>query len=172
MPTNPEFWNQVLLQTLTLFVLLIGWIGVLVPVFPGLLIMWLATLFYALVENGLGRMSGLTWALFGLITALMLVGNVIDNIIITRKMRGRAIPWRSIALAFLAGLIASLFLTPIVGLLAAPATLFAVESLRLRSRRLGFESARAYMIAWGWSFAAVFGIGLLMIVVWLLWAFA
>ncbi len=172
MPTNPELWNQVLLQTLTLFVLLIGWIGVLIPVFPGLLIMWLATLFYALVENGLGRMTWLGWTLFALITFLMLLGNIIDNIIITRKMRGRAIPWSSIALAFLAGLIGSLFLTPVIGLVVAPLTLFAVESIRLHSRRRGFDSAKAYMIAWGWSFAAVFGIGLLMIVVWLIWAFA
>ncbi len=172
MPTNPEFWNQVLLQTLTLFVLLVGLIGVLVPVFPGLLIMWLATLFYALVQNGLGRMTWVSWTLFALITFLMILGNVIDNIIIAHKMRGRAIPWSSIAVGFIVGLIASLFLTPVIGLVAAPVTLFAVESIRLHSRRRGFESARAYMIAWGWSFAAVFGIGLLMIAVWLVWAFA
>src|SRR5512135_1211971 len=109
MPTSPEFWSQVLLQTLTLFVLLLGLIGVLVPVFPGLLIMWLATLFYAVIENGAGRMSWLGWTFFGAITLLMLLGNVIDNIIITRKMRGRAIPWSSIALAFMAGLVGSIF---------------------------------------------------------------
>lgn len=172
MPTSPEFWSQVVLQTLTLFVLLLGLIGILVPVFPGLLIMWLATLFYAVIENGAGRMSWLSWTLFGVITLLMLLGNVIDNIIIARKMRGRAIPWRSIALAFLVGLVGSIFLTPIIGLVAAPLTLFAVESLRLHSRTLGFASAKAYMIAWGWSFAAVFAVGVLMIVVWLIWAFA
>ncbi len=172
MPTNPDFWNLVVLQTLTLFVLLVGLIGTLVPVFPGLLIMWLGTLFYALVENDAGRMGWLSWTLFGVITVLMLFGNIIDNIIIARKMRGRAIPWTSIGLAFLAGLIGSIFLTPIVGLLVAPLTLFGVESIRLHSRRLGFDSAKAYMIAWGWSFAAVFGIGLLIIAVWLIWAFA
>ena len=172
MPTNPEFWSQVLLQTLTLFVLLVGWLGVLIPIFPGLVIMWLATLFYALVENGAGRMTWFGWALFALITFLMLLGNIIDNIIIARKMRGQSIPWRSIALAFCAGLIGSLFLTPIVGLVAAPIALFAVESFRLHSRKLGFASARAYMVAWGWSFAAVGGVGLLMIIAWLIWAFA
>lgn len=172
MPLNPDFWNQVLLQTLTLFVLLVGWLGVLIPVFPGLLIMWLGTLFYALVENSLGLMSWVDWVLFGVITFLMLLGNVIDNIIIARKMRGRAIPWTSIALAFAAGLIGSLFLTPLVGLFIAPLTLFGVETFRLHSRKLGFASARAYMVAWGWSFAAVFAVGFLMILFWLLWAFA
>lgn len=171
MPTNPQFWSEVVLETVTLFVLLVGWLGLLVPVFPGLVVMWLATLLYALLENEAGRMTWVGWTLFALITLLMVVGSVIDNIIIARKMRGRAIPWSSIALAFLAGLIGSLLLTPILGLVAAPLTLFAVESFRLHSRRLGFASARAYMIAWGWSFAAVFGIGLLMIVLWLAWAY-
>ncbi len=172
MPTNPDFWNLVVLQTLTLFVLLVGWLGILVPVFPGLLIMWLGTLFYALVQNDAGHMGWLGWTFFGIITALMLLGSVIDNIIIARKMRGRSIPWTSIALAFLAGLIGSILLTPITGLLAAPLTLFGVESIRLHSSRLGFASAKAYMIAWGWSFAAVFAVGFLIIAVWLVWAFA
>lgn len=172
MPTNPDTWNQIVLQTLTLFVLLVGWIGTLVPVFPGLLIMWLGTLLYALVENDAGRMNWLGWTLFGVITVLMLLGNIIDNIIIARKMRGRAIPWTSIGLAFLAGLVGSIVLTPLVGLVVAPLTLFGIESVRLHSRRLGFASAKAYMIAWGWSFAAVFGVGFLIIAVWLIWAFA
>ncbi len=172
MPMNPQFWSQIALQTLTLFVLLVGWLGILVPVFPGLLIMWLGTLFYALVQSDAGRMDWLSWTWFAIITVLMLLGSVIDNIIIARKMRGRAIPWTSIALAFLAGLVGSVFLTPLIGLLAAPLTLFVVEAIRLHSRRLGFGSAKAYMIAWGWSFAAVFAVGFLIIAVWLIWAFA
>ena len=169
-PTNPQFWSEVLLQSLTLFVLLVGLFGLLVPVFPGLLIMWLAALLYALLENAAGRMAWMDWTLFALITIHMLVGNVIDNIIIARKMRGQSIPWSSIALAFLSGLIASIFFTPLIGLIASPLALFGAETLRLRDRKLAFASARTYMIAWGWSFAVVFGIGVLMLILWLLWA--
>jgi uncharacterized protein YqgC (DUF456 family) len=171
MPTDPQFWDEVVLQTLTLFVLLVGWLGLLIPVFPGLVVMWLATLVYALLENAAGRMAWIDWVLFGLISLLMVLGNIVDDIIIARKMRGRSIPWSSILLAFLAGLVASLLFTPLVGLAASPLTLFAAESIRLHNRRQGFASARAYMVAWGWSFAAVFGIGALMIVLWLFWAF-
>jgi uncharacterized protein YqgC (DUF456 family) len=171
MPIDPQFWDEVILQTLTLFVLLVSLAGILIPVFPGLLIMWLATLVYALLENAASRMAWIDWTLFGLITVLMVVGNVIDNIIIAHKMRGRAIPWSSIALAFAAGVVASAFLTPLIGLAASPLALFLAESLRLHNRRLGFASARAYMVAWGWSFAAVFAVGAAMIGLWILWAF-
>ena len=170
MPVDPAFWSEVVLQTLTLFVLLTGLLGLLIPVFPGLVVMWLATLVYALLENAAGRMAWIDWTLFGLISVLMIIGNIVDNIIIARKMRGRSIPWSSILLAYLGGILASAFLTPVIGLLASPATLFAVEWRRLHDRRLGFASARAYMVAWGWSFAAVFGVGIVMIALWLLWA--
>ena len=171
-PLNPEFWSQVIVQTLTLFVLLVGLLGLLIPVFPGLVVMWLATLFYALVENAAGRMAWIDWAVFILITLLMLFGSIIDNIIIAHRMRGQSIPWTSIVLAYAAGIIASLFLTPIIGLVASPLALFGAEYLRLHHTRLALASARTYMIAWGWSFAAVFGVGVLMIALWLLWAWA
>jgi len=134
-------------------------------------VMWLATAVYAVLENIAGRMGAVDWALFGLITVLMVSGSIVDNIIIASKMRGRSIPWSSIILAFLAGIIASVFFTPLVGIAASPLALFAVETARLRDRKLGFASAKAYMVAWGWSFLAVFGIGALMIAVWLTWAF-
>ena len=85
MPTDPQFWSEVILQTLTLFVLMVGLLGLLIPVFPALVVMWLATLIYALIENSLGRMTWIDWTLFALITILMLVGSVIDNIIIAQK---------------------------------------------------------------------------------------
>jgi uncharacterized protein YqgC (DUF456 family) len=171
MPTDPRFWSEVVLQALTLFALLVGWLGLFVPVFPGLVVMWLATAVYAALENLAGRMAAIDWVLFGLISLLTVIGNIVDNVIIARKMRGRSIPWSSILLAYLAAIVFSAFFTPVAGIAAAPLTLFAVESARLHNRGKGFESARAYMIAWGWSFLAVFGIGALMIGVWVAWAF-
>ena len=172
MPTDPRFWSQVVLQTVTLFVLLVSWLGLIVPVFPGLVVMWLTTAIYAAVEYTAGRMTTLGWILFAAISVLMLVGSFVDNIIIARQMRGRLTPWRSIALAFVAGIVGSFVLTPLLGIAASLLALFAVETARLHDHREGFASAKVYMIARGWSFLAVFGIGGLMLVLWAVWAFA
>jgi uncharacterized protein YqgC (DUF456 family) len=171
MPTDPQFWSQVVIQTLTFFMLLVAWLGLIVPVFPGLVVMWLITAVYAGLEYAAGRMTTLGWVLFAAISVLMLIGSFIDNIIIARRMRGRLIPWSSIALAFLAGLVGSFVLTPLLGIAASLLVLFAVESARLHDHRLGFASARVYMIARGWSFLAVFAIGGLMLALWAVWAF-
>src|SRR6266498_1453494 len=169
---TPEFqlFLQVILEALTLFVLLVGLLGLIMPVFPGLTVMWLGTLVYALIQNAAGKMTGWDWFLFGLITILMITGNVVDNIIIARKMRDKYVPWSSILLAFIAGIIASLFFTPLIGLVAAPAGLFLAEFRRLKNREAAVESTKAYMIGWGWAFGARFLIGLMITGFWILWA--
>jgi uncharacterized protein len=171
MLTDPDFWGLVALQGITLAVLLISWAGLLIPVFPGLLVMWLATLVFALLQNLAGRMNWVDWALFGAITLLAIGGGIVDNIIIAGKMRGHEVPWRSILLALGAGLVASIFFTPLIGILASPLALFLAESRRLHNRKKGLDSARQYVLAWGWAFTAVFAVGGLIILLWLLWAF-
>lgn len=135
-----QLFLQVVLEALTLFVLLVGLLGLIVPVFPGLVVMWLGTLVYALIQNAAGNMTGWKWFLFGMITLLMIIGSIADNIIIARKMRDKYIPWSSILWAFAAGVVASLFFTPLIGLVAAPVGLFLAESRRLRNRDAAIDS--------------------------------
>ncbi|HLO30276.1 MAG TPA: DUF456 domain-containing protein [Anaerolineales bacterium] len=170
MPPDLEIFLQAVLETLTLFVLLVGLFGLIMPVFPGLTVMWLGTLAYALIQGAAGHMTGWKWFLFGLITVLMIVGNIVDNLIIARKMRDKYVPWSSILLAFAAGIIASLFFTPLIGLIAAPLGLFLAELSRLKDRAAAIESTKAYMIGWGWAFGVRFLIGVGMIGFWALWA--
>jgi uncharacterized protein YqgC (DUF456 family) len=165
MPTWLPLLLQIALETFTLFVLLVGLFGLIVPVFPGLTIMWLATLVYALIQNAADKMTGWDWVAFGLITLLMIGGNIVDNIIIAKKMRDQYIPWSSILIAFAAGIVVSIFFTPLVGLVAAPLGLFLAELRRLKNRDEAIKSTKAYMIGWGWAFGARFTIGL-----WMLWA--
>ena len=170
MPEWFQFTSQVVLETLTLFVLFIGLAGLIIPVFPGLTIMWLATLVYALIQNAADKMTGWDWFLFTVITLLMITGNIVDNLIIARKMRDQFIPWRSILLAFAAGIVTSIFFTPLIGLIAAPLGLFLAEVNRLKDRDKAIQSTKAYMVGWGWAFGARFIIGVTMIGSWMLWA--
>ncbi len=167
---NWQLGLQILLETLTLFALLIGLVGLIVPVFPGLTVMWLATLVFALIENSRGLMTGWDWLAFAIITTLMIGGNIVDNIIIASKMRDQYVPWSSILLAFAAGIVGSIFLTPLLGLFIAPLGLFLAELYRLKNRDAAFASTKAYIIGWGWAFGARFIIGLFMVGLWMLWA--
>jgi hypothetical protein len=70
----------------------------------------------------------------------------------------------------MAGIVASIFLTPLAGLVASPAGLYAAEYMRLRDRSAAWISTRSYMTGWGWSLAARLLIGVVMLGLWMLWA--
>ena len=165
-----EFLSRILLETLTLFFMLVGLVGLLIPIFPGLTVMWLATLIYALVLASNGSMTWFRWVLFAIITLLMIAGNIVDNIIIAGRVREEKVPWGSIIFGYLAGIIASIFFTPLIGILAAPAGLFGAEYLRLRDPRVAFISTRAWMTGWGITIAVRVAIGVFMIGLWVIWA--
>jgi uncharacterized protein YqgC (DUF456 family) len=124
----PQF-GELVLQWLTLTFMLIGLIGLVIPIFPGIVIIWLASLIYAVIAAVAGNMGGWDWFLFILITILMVIGSFVDNLIIAKKLRETGTPWKSIGIGYAAGLISSLFLTPLAALFIAPLALYTVESV-------------------------------------------
>jgi uncharacterized protein YqgC (DUF456 family) len=57
--------------------------GLIVPVFPGLIVIWLLALLYGIVA-GFGVLG---MVLFVLITALAIVGEISDNLLMSKKAR-------------------------------------------------------------------------------------
>jgi uncharacterized protein YqgC (DUF456 family) len=161
---------EVFFEIIIFVVLLLGLFGLLIPVFPGLTVMWIATLIYAIIQASMGAMTWVGWVLFTLITLLMIGGNIVDNIIIAKHMLDKSIPWSSILWSFAGGIIASLFFTPIAGMIAAPVSLYAAELYRLKDKQMALDNTKAWMTGWGWSLAARFGIGVVMIIFWAIWA--
>lgn len=168
--TDIDFFLRVLLETLTLFFMLVGLVGLLVPIFPGLVVIWLTTLVYALIQVSIQGVTWFEWILFAIITLLMIAGSIVDNIIIAKRVREKQVPWGSIILGYLAGVIGSIFFTPLIGILAAPAGLFGAEYLRLRDYRVAFASTHAWMTGWGITIAVRIAIGVVMIGLWMIWA--
>ena len=167
--TDWTLFGELMLQWLTLTFMLVGLVGLVIPIFPGIAVIWLSALVYAIIEALAGKMGVWDWLLFALITVLMIVGSFIDNIIIARKLRETGTPWRSIGIGYVAGLVSSLFLTPFAALAITPLALYAAEYWRLRDTRLAFDSAKGWLIGFGWTFLVLVCIGAVMIGLWLMW---
>lgn len=161
--------GEIFMQSLTLTFMLVGLLGLIIPIFPGIAVIWLSALGYLLYSAAIGTMTGWDWFLFALITVLGFAGGFVDNIIIAARLRETGTPWRSIGVGLAAGVISSLFLTPFAALFITPLALFGVEYLRLRDWRAALDSAKGWLIGFGWTFLALFAIGLVMIALWLLW---
>jgi hypothetical protein len=147
------------------FFMLVGLIGLVVPIFPGLLIMWLAALGYG-VANGF---TTLGIVLFVVISLLALVGSLVDNLFMGAGARQGGASWLSIFVALGVGILGTLLFPPIGGLIAAPIAVLALEYYRLRDWALARQAVFGMAKGWGLSVAARLVIGLLIMASWWIW---
>ncbi len=154
------------LQAIILVVMVVGVFGLIVPIFPGITVIWLAALGYGLIAG----FRTLGWVMFALITLLMVVGNVIDNVLINAKARTRGASWLSLGAGMLAGIVGSVLLPPLGGIPASFLAVFLVELIHLKDWRTALSFTRSMAIGCGWAFVIRAAIGLVMIGLWLIWA--
>lgn len=156
-----------LLRLAVLAVMLFGLLGLIVPVLPGLVIIWAAGLVYGLV---IGFTTG-GWIVFAILSVLMIVGSLIDNFIMGAAAMKKGAPWWSTGLALLAGVIAAIFLTPFGGLAVALAVIFLIEFYRLRDWRRALDSTKSMAFGCGWSAVVRAAMGAVMIGLYAVWVF-
>jgi uncharacterized protein len=157
--TTTIFWT-------TLVIMLVGLFGLIVPIFPGIAVIWLAALGYGVTTG----FTTLGWVLFAVITVLFFIGALIDNVLMGAKARKEGAAWSSLALGVLAGILGTIFFPPLGGLIAAPLVLLALEYIRQRDFKKAFNTLRGLAIGWGSAFVVRFLIGAAMIGIWLVWA--
>ena len=157
--------SETALQTITLVIMLVGLAGLAFPILPGLVIIWVAALVYGIL-TGFNLTSGI---LLAVMTVLMIVGSLIDNVIMGATARQKGASWLAIGVALVLALLGSLALPPFGGIIAALIGLFAVEYYRLKDWRQAMDSTKSMAIGCGWSAVIRVGIGLLMIGLWWIW---
>ncbi len=165
----PDFWPQfftVTIRVVTLGTMIVGMITL--PILPGLVIIWVASLGYGLVAH----FGTLGWIMFAIITVLMLVGSILDNVLMGTSAHKEGAPWWSIVVAMLAAIAGNYALPIIGGILAALLTLFLIEWIRLKDWRRALSSMRGMLVGCGWAFVFRFIIGMVMIGLWLIWAWS
>ena len=159
--------GDITLLTITLAVMFVGLLGLIFPILPGLVIIWVAGLVYGLI-TGFNWVSGI---IFALMTVLMAVGSVIDNVIMGASARQKGASWIAIGLSMVLAVAGSLLMPPFGGLILALIGLFGYEFFRLKDWRKAFDSTKSMAFGCGWSAVVRAGIGLLMIGLWIIWAF-
>jgi uncharacterized protein len=159
------WWNAGLV-TLVILGMGIGLFGLVIPFFPGIIVIWVSILAYGLV-HGFTLSSGI---LFGVITLLMLASTVVDNVVMGVNARQQGTSWWALGLGMAAMLLGSLLWTPLGGLALYFGVVFLVELVRLQGNwRRALASLKGMAIGCGWTAVLRFGIGLVMIGLWVIW---
>jgi uncharacterized protein YqgC (DUF456 family) len=160
-------WLETTIYILTVLTMLVGLFGLIIPIFPGNVVMWLATLTYGLIF-GFGKLGGI---MFAIITLLMVAAVLADNVLMGAKAREKGADWGSIILALIAGVVGTMIFPPIGGLIAAPLVLYLAELQRRRNAEEAQAVVKALLTGWGLAFIVRFGLGVVMFALWGIWAY-
>jgi len=160
-------WLITTINVLTTLTMVFGLLGLIIPIFPGNVVMWVAALVYGLIF-GFGRLGGI---MFAIISLLMLAAVMADNVLMGAKAREKGASWGSILLALAAGVVFTFVFPPIGGIIAAPLVLFLMEFQRLGDSSEATKVVKGLLTGWGLAFVVRFGLGVMMIVFWGIWAY-
>lgn len=161
-----EPWAEITAFGLTLFVMLVGLVGLVVPIFPGIVVIWLAALGYGIITG----FDALGVVIFVLISIAMLAGVTVDNVLMGVGARRGGASWWSILAGLVAGIAGTLLFPPVGGLIAAPLAVMLLEFRRGRNWDTAWQATRGLALGWVLSILARLGIGALMIGLWFVWA--
>ncbi len=144
-----------------------GLVGVLVPVLPGLVLVWAGVLVWTLAETG-----SLRWAVLAGVSVLCTGGLVVKYVVADRRMRQSQIPRRSIVAGAALGIV-GFFVVPVIGLvLGMVGGLYAAERVRTGRASEAWKSIRSALAAVGMALLVELSAGLLAAATWVAGALA
>ena len=120
-----------LLEVLVALAILVGLVGVLVPILPGLVLVLAAVLVWAVDEG-----SATGWVVFAVATAVLVLGTIVKYAVPNRRLKTSGIPssttWFGVALG-----VVGFFVIPVIGLFIG----FVLGVYLAEHRRVGAAAA-------------------------------
>ncbi|MHA6793333.1 DUF456 domain-containing protein [Pseudonocardia bannensis] len=141
---------------------LIGLVGIVVPVLPGPLLVLAGIAVWA-VPRG----DAVGWTVLGAAAAILAIGTVAKYLLPGRRLRDSGVPGRTIAAGAVLGVV-GFFVVPVVGLfLGFVLGVYLAELARLDDRAAAWPSARRALSAVGWSILIELASALMATAVWI-----
>ena len=155
----------VVLPVLFFLFSIISLAGLVIPIFPGLQLIWAGMCLYWVISAVLLE-KPFSWLLFIFVTILMVAGSLVDNYFLITHLREVETPWHSILVAYIAGLVVGFVFTPLAAIVATPGALFLVELIRLKEKNKAIASVRQWLFSMGWTAVTRIALGIVMIGAW------
>lgn len=138
----------------------VGLAGVVIPVIPGLVLVWVGALVWAVDRSDLPG-----WIALGVATALLALGTVIKYLLPGRRLRASGVGWSTLGAGAALGIV-GVFVVPVVGLpLGFVLGIYLAEYARVHDQRQAWTSTRSALAAVGWSILIELATGVAMIAV-------
>jgi uncharacterized protein len=160
--------NDTLVTVVVGAVMLLGLFGTVLPLVPGLPLIWAAALAYAFDDDW----SAAAWTAMTVITLLMAAGIIAKIVLPARRLAETGVPRSTLMLGAIAGAV-GFFVIPVIGLpLGAVAGVYAAEQRRTGDSRRAWVSTKSAVIGFGIGTLIEIGAGLAMVATWVVWILA
>jgi hypothetical protein len=141
----------------------VGLVGVVLPLLPGLILVWAAGLWWAVADGG----GAARWAVLAVMTVLFVAGTLAKYVLPARATAAGGAPWSTLAVGA-AGAVAGFFAIPVVGLVVGGvAGVYLAELIRLADWRRAAGTTRAALVGFGIGLLVELTAGLAMALTWL-----
>lgn len=158
---------QALAFALACLFMLIGIIGTIIPIIPGMLLVWVSVLAYALAERAVGT-AAIDLAAFVIITVIALVTGLADLWLPLLGARVNKTSKRAMMMGLIGGIIGTL-IAPLIGTLIGYAVgILLGEFHKVRDLRLAFRASVNGLAHWGIGTAIQLG-GAILIFILFVW---
>lgn len=144
---------------LTFVVMFIGLIGVVLPVLPGSILIFVAALGYALLD-GFQTVGWITLVVMGLLTAVATTADIWASSMGAKA--GGASGW-SVLAGMVGGLVGLIVLSLPGSIIGALLGMFLVETLRVKDWRKALKSGGGWML--GWLLSTIFELAISLVMV-------
>lgn len=122
--------------------IVVGLLGIALPVLPGLLLVLAGVLLWAVMEG-----TGLAWGIFAAGVAVAVAGFALQYLLPGRRMRERGVQTSTLGIAMLFGLV-GFFVVPVVGAFVGFVLgIYVVEVGRSGDRRQAWERTKHALVA-------------------------
>ena len=148
--------------------MLVSVVGLVLPVLPGLLLMWVAALVWVLLDGG----GPVRWGAFVLITVLVVIGTAAAYWWSGRRASDAGAPWWVLAVGTI-GMVIGFFTIPFLGVvIGGIAAIWLAELVRLRDAKLAWETTWAAVQGYGIGTGIQLAAGVAVVLIWLVavWA--
>ena len=141
--------------------IVVGLVGIVVPVLPGLLLVWGGVAVWAAATH-----TATAWVVLAVATLVAAGGSVVKYLLPGRRLKESGVPWTTIGLGTLLGVV-GFFVVPVVGvLLGFVLGVFLAEWRRLSTAQAAWPSTKQALAAVGWSILIELATALLVTAVW------
>jgi uncharacterized protein len=157
--------SESILNIVIFLSMLVGLAGLVIPIFPGLVVIWIGGLAYGIITG----FEFPAWLIFSILTVIMITGSLLDNVIMGKQAHKQGASWVSIIMAILFGIVGTFIIPIIGGFLGALLGIFITEWIRRKNWREAINASSGLAVGCGWAIILRFGLGVVMIALWGVW---